>query len=403
MNADDTPGKGGAMFPLWYIDKPDIVQGVSNWDVYESQGWISFDEAVLEMDVFGETGAGDPLIRLELYGRPELGTVLGLKHLHNTGFRGQCPFQSVAGNRYLVGRFRTASRSYEVILPVPLNRPNQLNEVKARKLQRLISRLRCPRCCRPKLRLMRPGDNLRCKRCATRYAVNPAHFDFLTDDFKREFNITPTGNVSSNQYDGLANNYIHKYRDGLILDCGAGKRDRYYENVVNYEIVAYESTDVLGVGERLPFLDDTFDVVFSVAVLEHVKDPSVCAREIVRVLKPGGVLYCEMPFLQPHHGYPHHYYNATQQGLLNLFGPQLEVQRLDVPNYGHPIALLNWFLNTYLAGLPEETCRQFGEMQIKQLLEPTSNYLGEPFVRQLDEQARTQLACCNRLLATKRG
>jgi hypothetical protein len=51
-------------------------------------------------------------------------------------------------------------------------------------------------------------------------------------------------------------------------------RDKFFENVVNFEIAAYGSSDVLGVGERLPFADNTFDCVFSFAVLEHVKDPS---------------------------------------------------------------------------------------------------------------------------------
>jgi len=87
----------------------------------------------------------------------------------------------------------------------------------------------------------------------------------------------------------------------LVLDCGAGFRDMYYPNVVNYEIVAYPTTDVLGVGEELPFKDNSFDVVISVAVLEHVRYPWRCADEIARVLKSGGTLVAMVPFLQPLH------------------------------------------------------------------------------------------------------
>lgn len=48
-------------------------------------------------------------------------------------------------------------------------------------------------------------------------------------------------------------------------------------------------TGLLGsVGERLPFADKTFDIVFSNDVLEHVQDDRECAREITRVLRPGG-------------------------------------------------------------------------------------------------------------------
>ena len=40
----------------------------------------------------------------------------------------------------------------------------------------------------------------------------------------------------------------------------------------------------------LEFEDETFDAVLSFAVLEHVKEPLSAVREMVRVLKAGGVL-----------------------------------------------------------------------------------------------------------------
>lgn len=46
----------------------------------------------------------------------------------------------------------------------------------------------------------------------------------------------------------------------------------------------------LGVGERLPFADDSFDFILSNEVLEHVIDDRACAAEMVRVLRPGGRL-----------------------------------------------------------------------------------------------------------------
>jgi SAM-dependent methyltransferase len=157
-------------------------------------------------------------------------------------------------------------------------------------------------------------------------------YDFLTDELRQQFNITDTDNVSSNQYDPTALAMIETYRDGWILDCGAGSRRVYYDNVVNFEICDYDSTDVRGVGERLPFRDGVFDAAFSFAVLEHVKDPFACAREIARTLKPGGVLYCVVPFLQPLHGYPNHYFNMSHQGLRTLFEPSLDRREAR----GHP-------------------------------------------------------------------
>jgi SAM-dependent methyltransferase len=48
---------------------------------------------------------------------------------------------------------------------------------------------------------------------------------------------------------------------------------------------------IAGDGYALPFDDDTFDLVFSSNVLEHVEDPARFIDESVRVAKPGGIVY----------------------------------------------------------------------------------------------------------------
>jgi SAM-dependent methyltransferase len=50
-----------------------------------------------------------------------------------------------------------------------------------------------------------------------------------------------------------------------------------------------------GDGLSMPFADDSFDAVFALDVLEHVDDEGQFAREIVRVLKPGGKLVLTTP------------------------------------------------------------------------------------------------------------
>ena len=47
--------------------------------------------------------------------------------------------------------------------------------------------------------------------------------------------------------------------------------------------------------EELPFEDNTFDLVFSSHVIEHVPDPNKAVLEINRVLKQGGINFCVVP------------------------------------------------------------------------------------------------------------
>lgn len=53
-------------------------------------------------------------------------------------------------------------------------------------------------------------------------------------------------------------------------------------------------------GEDLPFPDDSFDLILSHEVLEHVQDDSAALREMVRVLRPGG----RALIFVPNRGYP---------------------------------------------------------------------------------------------------
>ena len=76
----------------------------------------------------------------------------------------------------------------------------------------------------------------------------------------------------------------------------------------------------------MPFADASFDFVFSLAVFEHLHSPWLAARELGRVLRPGGRAYMLCAFLQPLHGYPDHYFNATESGLRRLFSDDFDVE-----------------------------------------------------------------------------
>ena len=101
---------------------------------------------------------------------------------------------------------------------------------------------------------------------------------------------------------------------GSVLEngCGVGM---YVEKLVpfagsvtgleyDYErtLDAHQRSDQItnAAGEYLPFPDDSYDVILSHEVLEHVQDDRAAVAEMVRVLKPGG----RAVIFSPNRGYP---------------------------------------------------------------------------------------------------
>jgi SAM-dependent methyltransferase len=182
-------------------------------------------------------------------------------------------------------------------------------------------------------------------------------------------------------------------RNGKVLDCGSGLRPYIDDAVVCVEIAPYPNVDVLAVNQRLPFRTASFDGALSLNVLEHVTDPFRSAAELMRVLKPGAMLYCCIPFLQPEHGYPHHYFNATRSGLRELFAGKAQVLEHFVPRSGEPIWTLHWFLSWYAERLPAAEKKKFLDLKMADILSgPPEALLEMPWVRGLSDDGRWRLA-----------
>jgi SAM-dependent methyltransferase len=224
---------------------------------------------------------------------------------------------------------------------------------------------------------------------------------FLNDEMRARDALDDEIPVSENGYDPETIGLIEAHADGLILDVGAGFRPVYYSNVVNLEVKDYPTTDVIGVADRLPFKSGSFDGVISIAVLEHVKDPFLCAREIARVLKPGGWLKCCVPFLQPLHGYPHHYFNMTHEGLRTLFEPYLAIERQEVNSATHPVWAIAWQLRSWADGLPPASKKAFLKLRVSDLVAFPGPMLEQPWARDLPIEKQFELAAATILFARK--
>ena len=114
------------------------------------------------------------------------------------------------------------------------------------------------------------------------------------------------------------------------LNVGAGLT-RLHSQIENLDIVAGSNIDHIGTVEALPFGDNEFDIVITQETLEHVADPRKAIMEIARVLKSGGMLYCQLPFIIGYHPGPEDFWRFTKEGMRELLQHSgLVVIKIDV-------------------------------------------------------------------------
>lgn len=109
---------------------------------------------------------------------------------------------------------------------------------------------------------------------------------------------------------------------GLCLDLGCGlgaKKDlaslgyRY----IGVDLLMAPGVNAIANAAALPFFSNQFDLVIAASSFEHFPDPWTAAREVKRILKPGGCIVASLAFLEPYHAKS--YFHMTHLGVKRLF------------------------------------------------------------------------------------
>ena len=103
---------------------------------------------------------------------------------------------------------------------------------------------------------------------------------------------------------------------------GDGLADLYADRTIDlvcFDIYMSPAVQFIGDGHAIPLADGSMDGVIIQAVLEHVLEPTVVAAEVERVLRPGGIVYADTPFLQQVHEGPYDFTRFTDSGHRYLF------------------------------------------------------------------------------------
>jgi len=111
---------------------------------------------------------------------------------------------------------------------------------------------------------------------------------------------------------------------GSVLDVGGGDGKRYRhllqhaESYRSLDTNAKLSPDVVGSAEDIPLDDASVDSILCTQLLEHLPHPRRALSEMLRALKPGGLILLSAPQWNELHEEPHDYFRYTCFGLRTM-------------------------------------------------------------------------------------
>ena len=106
--------------------------------------------------------------------------------------------------------------------------------------------------------------------------------------------------------------------DKRLLNAGSSSV-RYGMNCVNIDIQHKQNVDVVCDIHELPDSLGEFDAIVCNAVLQYCHSPQRVAKELHRVLKPGGYLFVDAPWVQPYCADTIDRFRFSQDALKSIF------------------------------------------------------------------------------------
>lgn len=105
--------------------------------------------------------------------------------------------------------------------------------------------------------------------------------------------------------------------DSFILNIGSGD-NRNWANVSNLDIIDGKNVDIVGSAENIPLEDNSVDLIVSQEAFEHIQNPEFALKECYRVLRPGGSIYFQVPFIIGYHPGPTDFIRFTKEGVIEF-------------------------------------------------------------------------------------
>lgn len=127
--------------------------------------------------------------------------------------------------------------------------------------------------------------------------------------------------------DRFVERLLTQSKNPRVLVIGSGEKGSGAESLWSNPAIEIHGSDIYGSASvdlicdahYLPLESGGYDGVWIQAVLEHVVEPRIVVAEIFRVLKKGGLVYAETPFMQQVHEGAYDFTRYTALGHRYLF------------------------------------------------------------------------------------
>lgn len=240
---------------------------------------------------------------------------------------------------------------------------------------RVLKLLRCPQCRVGSLIDQKIHNELSCDHCGKIFPVSNERPVLLREDNKlfriedylvesSPKKVSLLNKIAEKLIPGLSVNLarerlikiikskLDKINKPLVLVVGSlGQQDWLNERLKQGEIeIVYTDIDIdadidiFCDAHDLPLQDNCFDAVITTAVLEHVMYPERVASEISRILRIGGLIYSEVPFMQQVHEGAYDFTRYTLSGHRRLFN---HFDEIDTGMVAGPGTSLAWAIENF--------------------------------------------------------
>jgi len=129
----------------------------------------------------------------------------------------------------------------------------------------------------------------------------------------------------------MVNDLISQQPDtSFILNIGSGNK-KIAQNIRNLDIFEGQNIDYVGTAEKIPIENDTVDLIITQEAFEHIQNPRKAILECNRILKRGGIIYFQVPFIIGYHPGPTDFIRFTREGVIEfLESSGFMIKKIDI-------------------------------------------------------------------------